>query len=197
MQDSCECNFPDKINSSIAAPFRPQPKPRTNFDDLSVVSEETTHSTDTVVTDPDTHRLSSNAPPLGAFEYQSNVPSLAHFENLCYEQIGPNLTSSGELVYPKSPNASADTKARTMQEDDSGAYTNEAITPPSQPSSLSPSTVSTSFQSSKNGPPDICMYTAGMPLRLRQRGGQQHNSSTGCFPVNTCYNMHVPILSFS
>lgn len=103
LKESCECALPssDFHKLTAAATFRPRPPPRDkpNFDDLSVVSEETTHSTDTVVTDPEAQRLSLNAPSLGAFEFQSDVPSLAHFENLCYEKIGPNLTSSGELVF--------------------------------------------------------------------------------------------------
>lgn len=185
-KESCECTLPDKINAATAAPFRPRPPPRdrTNFDDLSVVSEETTHSTDTVLTDPDTQRLSLNAPSLGAFEYQSNVPSLSHFENLCYERIGPNLSASGELVYEAGHSGGSGGggggSAGTATTSDGAA---------SLPQSPSVS-VPAAFQDETNtaagagsGPPDICMYTAGMPMRMRPRSGHYHNGSAGRFSV--------------
>lgn len=178
-QESCECTLPDKINAATAAPFRPRPPPRSNFDDLSVVSEETTHSTDTVLTDPDTQRLSVNAPPLGAFEYQSNVPSLSHFENLCYERIGPNLSASGELVYEAGHGSGSGGGGGSGG---TAANSDGAASPAQSPSVLVPAAFQDETAKGGSGPPDICMYTAGMPMRMRPRSGH-HNGSTGRFPV--------------
>lgn len=84
-----------------------------NFDHLSIVSEEETsitgcggggglgHSDSLDGDDEDddhrqrcTHTVEAQSDQMSSstlIDFQSIVPSLAHFENLCYEKIGPNL----------------------------------------------------------------------------------------------------------
>lgn len=75
-----------------------------NFDHLSIVSEETTLTQsggDDGEADDETDCVPISATALNddfvpdmcaaLYDFQSIVPSLAHFENLCYEDIGPNL----------------------------------------------------------------------------------------------------------
>lgn len=80
-----------------------------NFDHLSIVSEENlTNSddtfevrscggvaetkTETSVMDKKSKSKQRNCSEFVALhDFQSVVPPLAHFENLCYEKIGPNL----------------------------------------------------------------------------------------------------------
>ncbi len=63
-----------------------------NFDHLSIVSEENTPNCDDTLSSTTGHSH-GNVTPIP--EFQSNVPSLAHFENLRYEEIGPNLGRFG------------------------------------------------------------------------------------------------------
>ncbi|KAG4075822.1 hypothetical protein HA402_003648 [Bradysia odoriphaga] len=65
-----------------------------NFDHLSIVSEENTPNCDETLSSSTGHSRGNETPMA---EFQSNIPSLAHFENLRYDEIGPNLDSSGEI----------------------------------------------------------------------------------------------------
>lgn len=71
-----------------------------NFDHLSVVSEECLSNSD----DQSNNKPDNKMDPIEGVEenfytnFQSTVPSLQHFENLSYKDIGPNI---GERIEEK------------------------------------------------------------------------------------------------
>ncbi|XP_037047807.1 uncharacterized protein LOC119082384 isoform X2 [Bradysia coprophila] len=84
-----------------------------NFDHLSIVSEETFSGSCDNPSSPnladntiDSIKEESEYKPdacSALIDFQSIVPPLAYFENLCYEDIGPNLDASGEIQYSSEP----------------------------------------------------------------------------------------------
>lgn len=83
-------------SSSMAKPSgRGNEKINLNFDHLSVVSEECMSNSDDQF-EHHQHQSAAKSKTNGndaeVFEeFQSNIPPLAHFENLSYRDIGPNL----------------------------------------------------------------------------------------------------------
>lgn len=79
-----------------------------NFDHLSIVSEETftgscenpsspnfpENNIDSIKEESSEYKPDASS----VIDFQSIVPSLAYFENLCYEDIGPNLGTSAEFL---------------------------------------------------------------------------------------------------
>lgn len=90
----------NSTSGGILKNARPE-KLNISFDHLSVVSEECLSNSDEQMDGQQRRaKLRSDQPPsplsdtsaeICFAEFQSKVPSLAHFENLPYEQIGPNV----------------------------------------------------------------------------------------------------------
>lgn len=65
-----------------------------DFDHLSVVSEECLSNSDDPTNSCSVDAADSNgknADDASMSNFQSSVPPLTHFENLCYKDIGPNI----------------------------------------------------------------------------------------------------------
>lgn len=87
--------LPQHSNNVNSKPTRSE-KVSSNYDHLSVVSEECLSNGDDQMNNKniDTNTKFSD----DAFSaYQSTVPPLAHFENLSYKDIGPNIGMNYEL----------------------------------------------------------------------------------------------------
>lgn len=117
--ETCDtCNEDDDEDDEQTSPDISNKKPdklHVNFDHLSIVSEENfTNSSDEVdggtTAVPSAMTTATASIPVqepkttanicaALTDFQSIVPPLAHFENLKYEEIGPNLDSSGEVRY--------------------------------------------------------------------------------------------------
>lgn len=110
--NSSSCDTCDEDNDdSEQATFANHPnlqrvkeKLHVNFDHLSIVSEETFTGSCENPSSPNfaennidsiKEELEYKPDACSVIDFQSIVPSLAYFENLCYEDIGPNL---GEQV---------------------------------------------------------------------------------------------------
>lgn len=104
---SCDTCDEDNDNESFQPLFANHPgslkvkeKLHVNFDHLSIVSEETftgscenPSSPNFAESNIDAIKEETEYKPeaCSVIDFQSIVPSLAYFENLCYEDIGPNL----------------------------------------------------------------------------------------------------------
>lgn len=107
---SCDTNDDNDDNetvqqthSNLPIPPKAKEKLHVNFDHLSIVSEETFTSScenpsspnlaDTNCSDPIKEESSDYNPDMcsALIDFQSIVPPLAYFENLRYEDIGPNI----------------------------------------------------------------------------------------------------------
>lgn len=92
-------NSSNSSTGSILKSSRPE-KLNINFDHLSVVSEECLSNSDDQIEQQrrltasigiDTLTPDNTSAEILYAEFQSTVPSLAHFENLSYKDIGPNI----------------------------------------------------------------------------------------------------------
>ncbi|KAJ6649923.1 hypothetical protein Bhyg_05164 [Pseudolycoriella hygida] len=125
---SCEtCDEDDDDSNSFQPTFANVPntqkmkeKLHVNFDHLSIVSEETFTGSCENPSSPNLADNNINAikeemdyrPDAcsALIDFQSIVPPLAYFENLRYEDIGPNLDASGEIHYSSESINSKDMK---------------------------------------------------------------------------------------